>query len=98
MANRSPEFRYIFSDAFGIAFSDNDCRVSFGINEKAGSGNDLDMYEQVTVAMTHKTTKLLVHHLSGILNHFEEKSGTNIPLDEAKVETLKAMLNASTPL
>lgn len=95
MGNRASDFRYLFANAFGVAISDNDCRVIFGIEE--GGGPD-EMHEQLAVAMTLKTAKMLAAHLSKIIVHIEKASGTEIPLDLEKIAKLEEVLEATTPL
>ncbi len=91
MANRAPDFRFIFASAIGLGVSDNDCKVIFGVEE---GPNPQDIYEQIAVAMTLKTTKMLAVHLSTIVEHIEGISG-EIPFDKEKQDHLKAVLNAT---
>lgn len=94
MPNRSSDFRFIFANVLGFQFSDNDCRILFAIDEGGGVENAL---EQIGVAMTHKTAKLLGQTLSSIVADFEVKSGNVITLDPAKIQELSKVLEKVNP-
>jgi DNA-dependent RNA polymerase auxiliary subunit epsilon len=90
VGSRAPDFRYIFANAVGIGVSDNECKVIFSVEE-----GPQEMYEQLGVAMTLKTTKMLAIHLSTIIEYIEKVSGTEIPYEKEKQENLIAALNAA---
>ena len=81
MGTRAPDFKYVFANAVGLALSDNDCKIIFGVEE--GSGPE-EMYEQLAVAMTLRTTKMLAINLTAIIDHIEKTTGDEIPFDVEK--------------
>lgn len=89
MPNRTTDFRYFFANTLGLAWSDNDCKLIFGVDEGGGAESTL---EQTGVIMTHKTAKLLSMHLTAIIKGFEEHSGQEIPFDADKQESLRVSL------
>lgn len=90
MPNRSPDFRYLFANTLGFTWSDNDCKLLFGIDEGNGIENAL---EQVGIILTHRTAKLLAGHLSTIIEGYEKHAGIEIPYDVEKGDGLKKTLD-----
>jgi hypothetical protein len=86
---RSADFRFVFTNTLGFQFSDNDARIIFSIDEGNGVDGALD---QVGVAMTHKTLKLLGAIVHEMLEHYETSSGVKIPVDQDKIEGFRAVL------
>lgn len=93
MPNRSSDFRFIFTNVLGVQFSDNDLRLLFAIDE--GDGVD-SAFEQMGVAMTHKTAKLLGHMLVEIIASYEARTGVAVPLDADKIADVRSSIEAAT--
>lgn len=94
MPNRAPDFRYIFANTLGFAWSDNDCKLIFGIEEGEGPENAL---EQVGIVLTHKTAKLLANHMLTIISGYEAHTGQEIPYDTEKADALGKVLAELNP-
>ena len=89
---RSIDFRYFASDAVGMSFNDNSCKLIFGIEEKPGH-----IIEQTGIFMTPTTMKLLSVILSLTIENHEKTTGSVIHLDEEKVKKLKETLSVTSP-
>lgn len=92
---RAPDFRYYFANAISIGFSENECKIIWGIEE---GGGPEEMYEQVGVVMTLKTMKVVAKNLSAIIEHYEKISATEIPFDPIKFDDLLERLNELNPV
>lgn len=90
---KAPEFRYIYSNGFGIRFGDNEVTVLFGIDESA-QPNDGLIYEQVGVVMTHRTLKMLLSALGTTLESFERDFG-EVKVPEGKLAKLEETIQAT---
>lgn len=91
--NRSNDFRYIFANAFGLRFSDNDVTLTFGIHE---GGDPEDMLEEVAVVMTPRTMKIIVNNISNVIEKFEADVG-EIQIPSSKMpSSIEEMLKAGT--
>jgi hypothetical protein len=87
---RSQYFRHLYANTFQIAISNNDIQIAYGIQTgEATNATDIEMEEQVSIATTHATIKLLTVMLSMLISDFEETIGQTIPLDESKIENLR---------
>ena len=95
-SNRAADFRFVFANTLGFQVSDNDMRLIFSIDEGGGVDNSL---EQVGVAMTFRTAKLLGEMLRLILEVHETRTGETVPLNAEKLapimEELRRVTNAS---
>ncbi len=91
MPNRTPDFRYIFANTIGFAFTDNESRIIFAISEDMEKTESAT--EQVGVILTHKTLKLLGMLINETIEHYERTTGTVIPLDADKAASIRATLN-----
>lgn len=91
--SRSQDFRFVFANSIGFAFTDNESRVLFGINEDAAS--DDSILEQVGVVMTHKTLKLLGTLINEMIGHYERTTGNEIPIDQGKLEEIRRVIESS---
>ena len=85
MPNRAPDFRWYPASALGFAFSDNDAKVTFAVEEQGPDGP----IEQVGVVMSHRTLKLFGALIRETIEHYETQSGDIIPLDPAKIEDIR---------
>ena len=88
MSNRAPDFRWYPANALGFAFSDNDARITFGVEEPG----ETEAYEQAGVVMSHRTLKLLGAMIQQTIQHYETHSGVTVQLDPEKIEMLKQNL------
>jgi hypothetical protein len=71
---KSPDWRLVYSNTFGLVFGDNDVRITIGVDQdplKSGT----DILEQMAVVMTPRTAKLLVHTLSAVIANYEAVNG-----------------------
>ena len=88
--NRSKDFRYVFINAFGLRFSDNDVTLALGLHE---GGDPKDMLEEVAVVMTPRTMKIIVNNLSNVIDQFEIDVG-EIVTPPGKIQpSLEEMIN-----
>ena len=94
MPTRSHDFRFIFANVLGFQFSDNDLRLLFGVDEGGGIENAL---EQIGVAMTHRTAKILGQTLTEIIADYESKTGTVIPIEAEQMQGIREILDGATP-
>lgn len=90
MSTRAPDFRYIYTNAFGMRLSNTDATIMFGVEEKPG---DRDIYEQLGVSMTPMTLKVMLAGLQKSLNAYEAANG-EIPIPAGKLEELDAKIKA----
>ena len=95
MPNRAPDFKFIYTNALGLQFSDNDLRLLFAIVEGDGAES---AYEQMGVSMTHRTAKLMGHMLTEIIASYEAKAGITIPLDAEKVTSVRAVIEGANQI
>lgn len=70
--NRSKDFRYVFTNAFGVRYGDNDVTLTLGITE---GGSADDMLEEMAVIMTPRTLKILVNNLNNLIQKVESEQG-----------------------
>lgn len=86
----APDHKVIYANGIGLAFGDNDCRIAFGVSDIEGDPRNI--IEMVGIYMTHRTLKLLAQSTSLLVDEFEKKSGTVIPIPEDHLNTLKAAM------
>ena len=92
MANRAHDFRYIFSDVLGFRMSDNSCQIVFGIDEGGGPESAL---EQVGIALTLRTAKILAVTVTEFLSDYEAKTGNLVPFDLEKLDSLRELMKGA---
>lgn len=92
MANRAPDFRHLFANTIGFAWSDNECRLTFGLEDGGGPDN---AYEQVAINMTHRTAKILALHLGTVIEIYERNTGVEIPFDADKLVKIREVMDAN---
>jgi hypothetical protein len=83
------DFRITFANAFRIRLGDNDCGLTFVVEADDPEGPYQS--DQIQVAMTPRTLKLLNFAVSKVLERLEEAVGP-IPLPEEKTRALAAAL------
>ena len=79
--NRSKDFRYVFVNAFGMRFGENDITLILGIDE---GGKPEDMLQEVAVVMTPRTLKIFSNNLDNALKALESQMG-EIPVPPGKL-------------
>ena len=79
--NRSKDFRYVFINAYGLRFSDNDVTLTLGMLE---GGDPKDMMEEVAVVMTPRTLKIIMNNIQNVIAQFESDVG-EIPVPPSKI-------------
>jgi hypothetical protein len=87
---KSPDWRLVYSNTFGIMFGDNDVRLTISVDQdlqKPGT----EVLEQLAVIMTPRTAKILAHTLSAVVANFEAVNGP-ISLPQDRLEKLDAAL------
>jgi hypothetical protein len=92
MPTRAPDFRFYPANSLSFAFSDNDARIVFGL-EEPGS---VDPYEQVGVVMTHRTLKLLGELINETIEQYESSRGETIFFDPTKLGSLRSQFEAAS--
>ena len=91
--NRSKDFRYVFINAYGLRFSDNDVTLTLGMHE---GGDPKDMMEEVAVVMTPRTLKIIMNNIQNVITRFESDVG-EIPVPPGKLAaSLEEMINAGS--
>lgn len=91
---RSPQFRYIYVDALKVQFNGTEAIVHLGVREDLGATDDI-FYEEVALAMTASSAKLIGLMLSSMVESFERVTGTALPIDPAKVSKIQEMLSSA---
>ena len=89
---RTPDFRYVYSNAFGIQLTSNEMMINFGISEDV-SRADESVLEQTGIVLNLSSAKLLSSLIDTVVRRFEADSGIQIPLD---AERLEAIANSMT--
>jgi hypothetical protein len=77
------DFRYVYANTLGIAGSNHDFQIAFGIDADITSPGS-KVQQQVTVILTHNSAKLLAATLSQLVETIERQVGP-IPLAEDKL-------------
>ena len=95
MFTKSRDYRTVFANAFGMVFSGKDAKLIFGIAENPGSSEDIE--EQIAVFVGPETLKLLGYTISQVIDQYETTTGTIIPLDDAKKQSVNERLSIATP-
>ena len=80
-STRSPDFRYIPCDVFGLAVSEDGMKLTLGVNEADGGSTDL-----VGVHMSHKTAMALKTILANGLEHLQKETGVKLEEPELNPE------------
>jgi hypothetical protein len=93
-SGRTKDFRYIYSNGQKISFSGNEVILVFGIKEDPSTADD-NILEEVGVAMTLATAKLLAVTLTRTVEHFESTNKTVILVDQTRIENLEKILRAA---
>lgn len=78
-----------YANGAGINFSENDCRLVFGKSSPTISGK---ISEEVEIYLSHRTLKQFIISARTVLEHFEERSGLVISVDQTKIDMLHQML------
>src|SRR4051812_9713095 len=89
--SRSPEYRTLFTNIFGMVFGDNDVQIVFGLNPDPGRPQIVE--EQSRIIMTPRSAKLLAHTLSETIKKFEKENG-EIVVPGDKLEALTDAITA----
>lgn len=89
---RHPDFRFFAADSAGVQLSDNGVKMVFAVEDLDGS-----MFEQAGVVLNLGLAKLVSLILADGISRYEERVGREIPLDPAKVDAIKAALDAANP-
>ena len=92
--NRTPDFRYLFANSFGLQMNNNEVTVRFGYSEDVTRPEE-SILEQVGIIFTPASAKLLGITLTSIMESFERDTGTTIAVDDAKLAELKAAMKAT---
>lgn len=79
---RISNFQFHPADSITYGFSNNGCKISFGMEEEDGSTTD-----QVGIFLTLGTAKVLSHLLDVSLSNYENTVGP-IPVDQAKLDAI----------
>lgn len=89
--HKSKDYRDVFSNTFGMQFSDNDVRMTFGhALDLADPARGI--VEEVSVFMTPRSAKMLMVTLKNTIERFEKMTGVPIPLPPAKMEEIEKSL------
>ena len=89
---RDQESKTVYANGIGFALGDNDCRLAFGLVDVQDQDN---LIEQVAVYMTHRTLKVLAYATKDLIDHHERVTGQVVPMDESRMEAIRAMLSAA---
>ncbi len=79
--NLSKDFRYVYTNAYGVRLSDNDVTIRFGIHD---GGDPEDMLQEVAIIMTPRTLKIMLNGLNNALKGIEAELG-EIPVPPEKL-------------
>jgi hypothetical protein len=97
IGNKSQQFRYVYSNGFGIQTGGSEIVLSFGFKDNP-QAPDEEITNEVAVVMLPTTLKFLSESLRKLVDLFEKTSGAEIPFDSAKLAPLeKAILDATSP-
>ncbi len=91
---RSADFRYVYSNVFGVQLTTNELIVNFGLSEDVSRPEESNL-EQVSVVLTLQSAKTLLTLLRAALEKLEADTGITIPLDETKVQKIVASMKTS---
>lgn len=93
-STRAPDFKLIYTNGFALKMTDHDLSLTFGVDQDpANSGQDI--YEQMSVYMTHRTAKLLMLTLTRVISNFESAKGA-IPMTDKQVAAVEKAVNEGT--
>ncbi|MEO8927247.1 MAG: hypothetical protein ABI306_08795 [Caulobacteraceae bacterium] len=90
---QSSDFKYIFTNGFGLSFSGNEVIIKFGIVEDPSKPTE-SLLEQVGVVMTLPTVKTITYLLTKTMENFELANNMTVPLDAAKIAEIDQQVNA----
>jgi len=91
---RAPDFRYIYANGYSISVNGQDVFIRFGIKD----GPEDTSYEQLGIVMNPSTAKLLGILLAKTFQMIEQSSGTEIPVDQSKVQALENTITEAMKL
>jgi hypothetical protein len=81
-SKQSKDFRVVFTNSFALRFSDNDVLLRFSVDLDPPDQESVAL-EEVAVAMTPRSAKLLALTLSKVLESFESAAGPiDVPQDK----------------
>ena len=92
---RSPDFRHVYSNAFGLQLTTNEMMINFGISEDA-SRPDESVLEQIGIVLNLSSAKLLSSLIDTVIRRFEADSGNQIPLDAERLEAIANTMTSKT--
>ena len=93
MPSRSDDFRYVYSNSFGLVFSGGEATIKFGFVEDPTSPTD-SVREEVAVVLTHVSLKVLAFSLTKTIEAYEASNKVTIPLEKSKIEELERTIEA----
>jgi len=88
---RAPDFKVIAADTFGLRLSDNMIHLAASVDLNVPGSHERIAYEQIVLAMSPRSAKILSLVLQQTIGLFEEKFGT-ITLPPGKIEQINANL------
>ena len=92
---KSSQWRIIFSNITGIAFSD-EFRLHVGFDQdRARPGTDV--LEEALIVMSPRSAKLLSYTLSRVISNYEEINGPITGVDESIKQADAVLSEKSTP-
>lgn len=91
---RTPGYRNIFANTYSVVFTSGEVQIRCGVQLNPGS-DDPAMEAEVNLIMTHAGAKLLISMVGMVMADFEEAIGQEIPIDPAKLASVKATVDAS---
>lgn len=91
---RSKDFRYVYANAFGLGFGNNEVQLIGGIQTNPGTP-DPAMEEQVALIFTHTSAKQIAQMLNMLIADLEEANGQTIPIDQEKIKILEGLIAAN---
>ncbi|UDL91701.1 hypothetical protein LGH82_10950 [Mesorhizobium sp. PAMC28654] len=100
LANKqSPDFKYIYSNAYVIQMTSNEAVIKFGINEDASRPNET-ILEQVAIVTNLVSIKMLVGILSETIKKFEDDNKITIPYSKDQADDIlkKMVISANKPI
>jgi hypothetical protein len=87
--SRNGDFKYFYSNSFGVSVSNEEMIIRFGVFEDPSNPND-SICEQVAVVVSLTGGKTLMQSLAAVIQRFEEGTKTTIPFSQERVAEIQA--------
>jgi hypothetical protein len=92
---RVSDFRWVFTNGFGLQITDNEVMLTFGMVQDPAKPNE-SVLEQVGCVMSPRSAKLLARILTDSISNWEKTSNFEIKLGDDKIKEIEAVITSGT--